>query len=190
MLIGSLICFLGYRLIYLIIGLCGFIVVTSSSFLLLGGYTTHIFPFTIILSLFLGLIGGILAIFFYKSGVFLLGVIGGFSFGIITLPVINTPIILLLLGIAGGFLSLVVEKILIIIATASIGSLVIVWALVRLFEFIDILKITPDFEPSYFQMVCILTWLGLTLIGFAVQYKYSKVKIRKRKTTSSGKKSA
>ncbi len=81
----------------------------------------------------------------------------------------------------GGIFSLFIEKIVIVIATASIGSLVSVWAMVRLFEFFDILSITPDFEPSYFRIVCVLTWLGLGLLGCSIQYKYTQIKQRKKK---------
>ncbi|MGC9053478.1 MAG: DUF4203 domain-containing protein, partial [Candidatus Hydrogenedens sp.] len=92
--LGFLMCFTGYRLIYWIIGLLGFGILSSASFLFLGGYMMHFFPLTIALSLLLGIIGSLLAILFYKSGIFLLGMIGGFSFGIILLPVMNNPIIL------------------------------------------------------------------------------------------------
>lgn len=178
--LGFLMCFAGYRLVYCIIGLCGFCIVSSASFLLWGGYAIQFFPLTIALSFFLGLLGSFLAIFFYRSGVFLLGVIGGFSFGIVLSPVISNPIILLTLGILGGVLSFVIEKIIIVVATSSIGALVVVWAMVRLLELIGILSITPDFEPSYFRMVSMLTWLGLGLLGCAVQYKYSKSTTKKR----------
>jgi len=183
MLLGFLICFTGYRIVYWIIGLCGFCILSSSSFLLLEGYATHLFPLTIALSFFLGILGSLFAIFFYKSGIFLLGVIGGFSFGIVLLPVMNIPIILLISGILGGILSFVIEKIIIVVATSSIGSLIVVWAIVRLLELIGILSITPDFEPSYFRMISMLTWLGLGLLGCAIQYKYSKSTPKKRNET-------
>ncbi len=180
-LVGLVICFAGYRVVYWIIGLCGFGIVSSGSFLLLGGYATHFFPLTIALSFFLGILGSLFAIFFYRSGIFLLGVVGGFSFGIVLLPVMGNPIILLLSGILGGILSFVIEKIIIVVATASIGSLIVVWAMLRFFELMGILSITPDFEPSYFRMLSMLTWLGLGLLGCAVQYKYSKSTHKKKK---------
>ncbi len=182
MLVGFLICFSGYRLVHFIIALCGFLIIFSSSFLLLGAYIIHSLTLILIISSLLGLLGGAFAVFLYKSGIFLLGVLGGFSFGVVVLSVMNNSIILILLGITGGILSLFIEKIVIVIATASIGSLVSVWAMVRLFEFSNILSITPDFEPSYFRIVCVLTWLGLGLLGCSVQYKYAQItKQRKRK---------
>ncbi len=174
MLVGLLICIAGYRLIYLTMGLCGFIILFSSSLLFLSALIPHLFPLILILSISLGIGGGVSAIFFYRSGIFLLGVLGGFSFGIVIIPVLNSPIIMILLGVAGGVLSLIVEKIALIISTASIGSLVFVWSLVRILEFIEVLSISPDFEPSYIRMVCMLTWFGFTLLGCAIQYKYIK----------------
>ncbi|MGC9054908.1 MAG: hypothetical protein ACP5KS_13615, partial [Candidatus Hydrogenedens sp.] len=84
----------------------------------------------------------------------------------------------LMSGIFGGVLSFLIEKIVIVVATSSIGSLIIVWAMVRLLELIGILSITTDFEPSYFRMVSMLTWFGLGLLGCAVQYKYLQLKRR------------
>ncbi len=96
MLVGLLICIAGYHLIYLTIGLCGFIILFSSSLLFLSALIPHLFPLILILSISLGIGGGVSAIFFYRSGIFLLGVLGGFSFGIVIIPVLNSPIIMIL----------------------------------------------------------------------------------------------
>lgn len=184
MLTGFVICFSGYRFVHWIIGLCGFLIVFSCSFLILEVYVINSLFLTLIVSCLLGLSGGAFAIFFYKSGIFLLGVLGGCSFGIVVLSVINNPVILILLGITGGIFSLFIEKIVVVISTSSVGSLVIVWAMVRLFEFLGILSITPEFEPSYFKMVCLLTWFVLGLLGCAVQYKYFQIKQQKRNKVS------
>lgn len=180
MALGFVVVFFGYQLTHFIIGLCGFLVMFSSSFLLLGGYWVHAFPIVILISILMGLIGSAFAIFFYKTGVFLLGVLGGFSLGMMVLPIVNNPLILLALGIIGGCLSFLVEKAVLIISTASIGSLVVVWGLVRILEYLQILSISSHFEPSYFRWVCLLSWLGLGILGCAVQYKYDTKK-RKRK---------
>jgi len=180
MCMGLLSCFLGYSLVYLIIGLCGFFVAASSSLLSFGTFLINLNTFVIIISFLLGLLGGAFAVFFFKIGIFILGVLGGYTIGLILLPVMNDPLLLFLMGVAGGLLSFVIEKVVIITATAAIGSLVIVWSIVRMTELLGIITITPEFEPSYIQMLCMLAWLGFTALGCASQYKNLRIKSQKK----------
>lgn len=181
MCMGSLICFFGYTLVYVIIGLCGFFVVALSSLLSFGIFLISYTPIVIFVSFILGLLGVVIAVLSFKLGIFILGVLGGYVIGLILLPVINNPLLLFLMGLVGGLLSLVMEKPVIISATAAIGSLVIVWSIVRLIELWGIITITPEFEPSYIQMLCTLAWFGFTALGCAFQYKNLRVKIQSGK---------
>ncbi|HOV33093.1 MAG TPA: DUF4203 domain-containing protein [Candidatus Hydrogenedens sp.] len=181
MCMGFLSCFFGYSLVYIIIGLCGFFTVAFSSLLSFGFFLIDLTPVVIVVSFVLGLLGVAIAVFFFKLGIFILGVLGGYALGLILLPVINNPLLLFLIGLAGGFLSFIVEKIVIITATAVIGSLVIVWSIVRLIELWGVIAITPEFEPSYIQMLCMLAWFGFTALGSAFQYKNLQIKIQRGK---------
>ncbi|HOK09459.1 MAG TPA: DUF4203 domain-containing protein [Candidatus Hydrogenedens sp.] len=172
--IGFLCCFYGYRFLYFIIGACGFVTLFLTSWLLLN--TLSPLPFlSIVVQLFIsiifGLVGVAISIFMYKVGVFLLGFLGAYIISFILTGLIDYSLLMVLIGCVGGVLSLVAERVVVVVATASVGSLMIVWAIVQFLEYGGIIHVGLSFEPSYVDMMSKLAWFGFSALGCSIQYK-------------------
>lgn len=123
--LGALVCFWGYRLLRATLGMVGF---TVGAFLgaAVASSVFHASPaFVLVVSVVAGILGGVLAVVLYKVGVFLLGA-GGAALvaGVIIAGAGGVPrmFVLVLFGIAGGVLTLLLQRPLVSILTAFAGA--------------------------------------------------------------------
>jgi hypothetical protein len=125
---GVLYCFLGYRLLKLVIGLTGFLLAGSTAAFIVGVLSYgHLMGMGA--GLLIGGICGAMALFFlYKTGVFCLGTLGATLVAYNVLQGREEAWILWAvagLGLVGGFLALLIERPVMTLATAAIGAMLL-----------------------------------------------------------------
>ena len=130
--IGMLYCFLGCRILRFLIGLTGFVLAGGAAVAL----ASYLGSGNIYLMIAAGLLGGLagaLALFFvYKVGVFVIAMIGA---AVIAHAMIGErseawiPIAILGLGFLGGMLGLLIERPVMMLATAVLGSCMMTYGL-------------------------------------------------------------
>lgn len=172
--IGLIECFFGYRILRFLLGVLGFIagavIFGSMGYELSGGSE--------LISIAAGIAGGLAGAFItytlYIVGVFAIGAALGFMTASYVFGIMNTdPMTIVLIASAalGGILAAVLQKPMLIIATAFGGSYAAVasisYLILRNFDPLD-----PEFlntlgEDQLYRMAII--WFGLGVFGFVVQ---------------------
>ena len=190
---GILVCFCGYRLLKLTLGILGFIAGAYAGWQLgvyaLGGSNVM----ALVCALVGGLIGTALYLCLYFLGVFLLGATAG---AIVVAAYFNgtahqaQPLVVLAGSVAFGLLALVAQKIMIVIATAFCGSYLIaagIWPFIARGQNPSQVWLYPaHVSPSgSLGHVALAIWLVLGIVGASVQFRAGP-----RKAESSNKKPA
>lgn len=186
--VGALGCFCGYRFFKFLLGVLGFLMggllLYSVSFAL-GNFPPVV---TVTLALVGGALGAVFLVALYFVGVFVAGALLGIVVGALVStqvslePIILVPVFALVLGVV----SLLVQKILVVVATSVIGAAAI---LTGISHFLGVVT-GPDWLKSPLsagQSLAQTTWLPwcwaiLALVGILVQFRQpSKDKSKKRK---------
>jgi hypothetical protein len=179
-LLGVVECFFGYRMLKVILGVTGFIVAG----VLCAGFVHAILRNYPLVALLAGLLGGVIGsammIGFFVFGVFVLGASLGLLIGedisILILGSAN-PFIVVPLVIAGGLVTTIMYKSMIIISTSFIGAYLMVFSVGRLIGMPDTLFRFYQFNglrgtgDQFF--ITLLSCLLLGIVGMIVQYKYT-----------------
>jgi len=171
---GFVICLFGYRLLRFTLGLAGFCVGLALGLAVAGLIPAVSQVFAIILGIVCGIIGAVLATVLYKVGVFLLGAGAGALVASIVVTAIGWryPMVASLLGaVAGGILTLVLERPLISVLSAFAGGWGVVLGAFRLFGWYQVAADAKSPPAGYGLMVA--CWLVLGLIGAGVQLRSS-----------------
>ncbi len=176
--VGVIVCFWGYRLFKVVLGIAGFIA-GAALFYHFGAQYTERMIVLVILAIFGGLIGASLSVAFYYVGLFLLGALAGWQLGFLIATVINIEFVIIIPIIAAiltGFLACFFQKPVIIIATALIGA----WSVVTGgFYFFGTGIIPTDLFRDPFMLVedlretnpvVILAWIVLGIAGMIFQF--------------------
>jgi hypothetical protein len=177
--VGILICFLGYRLLKVTLAVVGLIAGAA------GGWAVglSLAPGNNGIALVCAIIGGVicavLCIWLFFLGIFLLGASAG---AIVATALFHAagnqpqPILVLLLAIVFGVIALVMQKFMIIVSTAFIGSYLITAGIVHL------LTGAKDVSALWFDhlqpgsagilgYVALVFWLVVGLAGGSFQYR-------------------
>jgi len=140
---GIVLCFFGYRLIYAMLFLCGFIVGFFITFLVLEYYITIVNGASIYIALaiaiIVGLIVGSLFICLVIVGIFFLGVIAGYLFMTlivfeIPMPIYAEIILFIIIPLIFGCIAVCFQKYVFIVATAFFGAYLIIASIDRMFK--------------------------------------------------------
>ncbi len=177
---GFLVCFFGYRLLRLTIGLAGFGVGLASGLTIAGLIPGTSQVLTIILGIVCGILGAVLATALYRFGVFLLGAgAGALIAGVVVAATgWHYPIIArVLAAIAGGILTLILERPLVSILSAFAGAWGIVLGAFRLLGWHH--AAGTGKPPANYGMM-IACWLALALIGAGIQLRTGRKHKRKQ----------
>jgi len=169
---GFVVCFFGYRLLRLTLGLAGFGVGLALGLLIAGLIAGVSQVLTIVLAIAFGILGAILATALYKFGVFLLGAGAGALIAgvVVTATGWHYPMIArVLAAIVGGILTLILERPLISVLSALAGAWGIVLGVSRLFGWHHV-SAYPHGPPANYG-VMIALWLVLGLTGIMVQLR-------------------
>jgi len=175
---GAIICFWGYRLFKVVLGLAGFIA-GAALFYHFGAQYTAKMIVLVILAIFGGLIGASLSMAFYYVGLFLLGALAGWQLGFLIATAVNIEFVIIIPIIAAviaGILACFFQKPIIIVATALIGA----WSVVTGgFYFFGTGIIPTDLFRDPFMLVeslrdtnpvVILAWIVLSIAGIIFQF--------------------
>lgn len=172
--VGGLICFFGYRLLRITLGIVGFAV----GALLAGAVAAALGAGPVVLwvaALVGGITGAILAALLYKIGLFLLGAgAGALCAALVTTGAIGKPAPLWLFvgGIAGGIITLFLQRVLVSGLTALIGAYGVVLGIAHLLPRSGAHPLTIVISSP--QLVAL--WLGLGVVGTLVQLATGKKK--------------
>jgi hypothetical protein len=180
--VGVLICFCGYRILKLTLGIMGFMAAASGGWTLGLSWAPNNSGIALICALIAGLIGAILCIWFFFLGVFLLGASAG---AIVAAALFNAagsqpqPILLIVLAVVFGVLALVMQKFMIIASTAFSGSYLVIVGVLRLLNHVSENSL-PWFDRLHqphpadvLGYVSLAFWIALGLAGMSVQYRGS-----------------
>jgi hypothetical protein len=181
--LGGLICFFGYRLLRVTLGIVGFGVGFA-----LGGMVasliSNITPvFLLIIAVASGVLGAILAAVLYKAGVFLLGAGAGALIASLALAGAgNTQSVLIAIAaaIVGGVLTLLLQRTLVSVLTAFGGAWGGVAGVFHLVGWYDLSAdpatlATVRSDGSHFWII-VGCWLVLGTLGSAAQLSAKRKK--------------
>jgi hypothetical protein len=190
---GLLNCFFGYRLFIVIVALLGLTLGASLGYLIGSWMEGGIV--TLVLVMILGLIGAWASVSGYYAFIFVVGAFGfallaAFVSGIYSQNV--SVLLLILVGLVGGFVALWLQRIIIIIATAAQGALASVLAVAALvsgggleayrglfYRFLD-----GDLARTggVWFYVGTLLWLIVFAFGLVAQFTRGKEMYRRQRT--------
>jgi hypothetical protein len=194
-LFGLFTCFFGYRLFIFLVAAIGLLVGATTGYAIGALLGSELAAF--IIAVIAGIIGAWASIMGYYAFIF---IVGGFGFAFLTAFVFgltnnNVPALLLIvIGIVGGFLSLWLQRIVIVIATAAQGALASLFALVALFSGGDMFTYRSLFyrllsgeipgRGSILFYLLFLVWLGLFGLGLWGQFTRGKEMYRRHRSVA------
>ena len=175
---GAIVCFWGYRIFKVVLGIAGFIA-GAVLFYYFGAHYTANMIVLMILAIFGGLIGASFSVAFYYIGLFLLGALAGWQLGFLIATAINIEFVIIIpiiTAMIAGILACFLQKPVIIISTALIGA----WSVVTGgFYFFGTGIIPTDLFRDPFMLVeslretnpvVILAWIALSIAGMIFQF--------------------
>jgi len=175
---GAIICFWGYSLFKVVLGIAGFIA-GAALFYHFGAQYTANMVVLVILAIFGGMIGASLSMAFYYVGLFLLGALAGWQLGFLISTAVNIELVIIIpiaAAVIVGILACFFQKPVIIVATALIGA----WSVVTGgFYFFGTGIIPTDLFRDPFMLidslretnpVVILAWIVLSIAGMIFQF--------------------
>jgi len=189
--LGILMCFWGYRLLKVMLGVVGAIVGASAGWSFGMGLASANHVVALVCAVVAGLIGAALCVWLFFLGVFLLGAsVGAIAasafFG--TAGTQPNPIIIVVVAVIFGVLALVLQKFMIIVATAFNGSYLVTAALLHLLgggQNSTVWLYPPQAGPLGTRgMVALVFWIVLGVVGVSVQYASSRRRGEVQKQTA------
>jgi len=174
---GFVVCFFGYRLLRFTLGLAGFCVGLALGLAVAGLIPDISQVFAIIIGIVCGILGAVLATVLYKFGVFMLGAgAGALIAGVIVAATgWHYPMLArVLAAIAGGILTLLLERSLVSILSALAGAWGIVLGAFKLLGWHHA-SAGARMPPANYGIM-IACWLVLALIGVGIQLRSGRRK--------------
>ena len=175
--IGLLQCFLGYRVIHLILGLFGFLGGALAGMALAATATSE-FAIVIFGGLLGGVGGAVLMVLLFYVGIFLLGMSAGslIAFSIASEIAMQVhPAAVLLPGLATGILALIYQRPMIILITSYGGAAHVVNGILMLALGMGVGQVarmtdyaTPRGAAAW---IALATWIALGTAGMVFQFK-------------------
>lgn len=180
--IGTLYCFLGYRTLRFVLGLTGFLMAGGVAATLANWISQGNQLATLIALLIGGLCGAFALYFLYRTGVFFLGLMGTalISHNVLaSQPDTWIPLVVLGLAVAGGLFALLIERPVILLATAALGAWMVVSGVAYFIVGSSGLdELTKLLESEDHRTIVVASWAVLAIAGALSQMATTK---RKRK---------
>jgi len=170
LLAGFIVCFFGYRLLRFTLALAGF-----GAGLGFGLTVVRLIPgtstvFAVVVGIVCAVLGALVAALLYKVGVFLLGA----GAGVLVASIILTAtgwhypmLVRVIAAVAGGILTLVIERPLVSILSAFAGAWAVVFGAFRLLGWYHVAAIATSPPANYGYMV--LAWVIIGIAGSITQ---------------------
>jgi hypothetical protein len=171
---GLFFVFLGYRLFRVTLGLAGFMLAGASAFMLSGWVSGGNVTVITVATLFGGLCGAMALAWLYRTGVFLLGVFGGWTIGAMLLS--SNPeswAVWAMVGaaVAGAILAMMLERPIMTLATAVLGSWLTVYAAIFFFKRHGLEETIESAElTAWFPYLVPAVWALLAAAGVVTQF--------------------
>lgn len=191
-LFGLFTCFFGYRLFIVLVAAVGLVVGATFGYSLGMIFGSELAAF--IIAVIFGLLGAWASIMGYYAFIF---IVGGFGFAFLAAFLMGLAhhdvhlLLLLIIGIIGGFVSLWLQRIIVIIATSAQGALASVFALVAIFSgggipmyrglFYRILSGEVPGRGGLWFYLSLLAWLALFGLGLWAQFTRGKEMYRRHR---------
>jgi hypothetical protein len=178
---GVLICYWGYRIFKVMLGIAGFIAGMWLFYLIGMQFTGHVGALTVILMIFGGLLGASLSVAFYYIGVFLIGALGGWNLGLLIAGATGTVFLLVIpivLAVIGGILAIFFQRLIVTVSTAFLGAWGVVaggfYLLGSGMAPVDLFRSPSLMIESLRRMnpLFVLVWLVLAVTGIVYQYRF------------------
>lgn len=172
--VGTLYCFLGYRTLKFVIGLTGFLLAGGAAGAL-AGWLSDANLVVMAIAAGVGGIAGAFAFFFlYKVGVFTIGLLAGCMFthnALVGQDLAWAPFVTIGVGIAAGLIALVLERPVMMVGTAVIGSWVLVSGFAHFIRGTEFFQ-TDDgaFDADRARLTLLVAWLVLGVLGVYTQF--------------------
>jgi hypothetical protein len=179
--IGGLYCFFGYKIFMIILWICGFIIFAPIAAAIGFGVSEGDRLVAVISGLIGGCIGGGIAVALYFLGVFLIGAACGALTGAFLSSAAGAsphPALLLPLAVIGGIAAIAIQKFVIILSTAFLGSFYIVAGILFFAVRYDPQRVlqNPSSALGGTFYVALLCWILLGIFGVCVQYVIGREK--------------
>jgi hypothetical protein len=190
LLFGLLNCFFGYRLFLVTVAIAGFLIGASIGYM--AGTWTGSWIVGLVAAAMLGLVAGWACVMAYYAFIFVVGAIGfalasSFIVGLFYPDVhVLIPIVA---GLIGGFLSLWLQRAIIIIATAAQGALASIMAVSALISgggvreyralFQRFFEGDLSYTGGFWFYLGVLLWLILAVSGLVFQFRSGKEMYRR-----------
>jgi len=181
--LGLVVCFFGYRLFRIVQAIFGFVLGAVLGGLVASQFAPGDTTVVLVVALVCGLIGAALVVAVYKLGVFLVGAVAGAVLAGMIGANLSSDLRLIAMCLAAvlvGIVAVVLQRVVIILATASSGSWVVAQAGTSLLAgrtvaWGDLLSdpFTPQLAGTALA-VFIAVWLALGLAGAVVQFRSKK----------------
>ena len=177
-LFGLVDCFWGCRIFKVILQIFGFVIGAGAGAALGLGLSNGNFAVALFAGLLGGLLGAVIIVALRALGIFLIGAFLGLLAGSLLMMAglrLN-PVFLLVVAVIGGILCLVLDKLMIIVATAFGGAWFSVFGFASVFlgNFGALWGLLLGSRAVYgaggFLSMLVLMWLALGVIGILVQY--------------------
>ena len=167
--IGTLYCFLGYRTLRFVLGLTGFLMAGGVAATLVN-WISQGNQLAVLIALFIGGMCGAFALYFlYRTGVFLLGLMGT---ALIAHNVLSAqpdtwiPVAVIGVAVLGGLVALLLERPVILLATAALGAWMVVSGVTYFIVGSGELEgLTKVFESEEQRMIILASWAILAVAG-------------------------
>eukprot|EP01094_Clydonella_sp_ATCC50884_P021754 TRINITY_DN486_c0_g1_i1.p2 TRINITY_DN486_c0_g1~~TRINITY_DN486_c0_g1_i1.p2 ORF type:complete len:258 (-),score=118.84 TRINITY_DN486_c0_g1_i1:191-964(-) len=197
LLFGAVVCFYGYRLFRTLIIVIGFVIGFMICYMILDAHAGLDEWANVLISIVPGILGAILLHMFYQIAVFTVGFLAGFL-GMSTLVVgflgtyisddtwfeVTSYVVLIVIGIVCGILALKFEKLVLVFATAFIGSYGITVA-IDYFIYVDDAEFATvvysvfagesvNFSTEWVAWLMLLVWVIICIVGFVFQHKMTR----------------
>lgn len=178
---GILNCFVGYRIIKVILGVWGFILGISLVSALINWLNIESQGVSLIAGLLGGVIGILLMIYLFRVGIFIIGAIFGYTLGALLMSAFGVQpetILLILAAALGGVIALWLQRPMIILSTAFSGAWLIILGIAHLagiqFNIMKLLQQPTLLKQADIQFyIMFFLWFLLSLVGTAVQFKFT-----------------
>lgn len=176
--VGTLYCFLGYRTLRFIIGLTGFLVAGGVAGILAHWVVEGNLVVIGICALIGGISGAFALTFLYKTGIFFVGALGG---GLAAHAILQVrpepwiPLVVVGIGLVAGLLAILIERPVMMLATAAIGAWLVISGVSYFLEgSVDLGQF--GFAPATAERSSALIggWAVLTIAGVLAQFATRK----------------
>ncbi len=176
---GVLLCFFGYRILKVSLGLIGFI---AGAY---GGWQAGLALFhgsigsATVCAVIGGMVGMVLCLWIYLLGIFSIGAAAGTAIAAAIFRGVGhqvPQIILIALPVASGLLALVAQKVMVVVSTAFSGAYLItagLWPFVAGAKSAREIWLHPAQQPASATMTygSLAVWVILALLGLSVQFR-------------------